>query len=175
MVETIKKAIREVPDFPKPGINFKDITTLLNNPEAFKGTLDLLENHYKGKEIDFIVGLESRGFIFGCPIADRLGAAFVPIRKPGKLPGAVESVTYDLEYGSDTLQIHKDAFASSSRKKVLIIDDLLATGGSAAATVELIKKAGGTPIGAAFVIELDFLKGKDKLPKGFEIYSLVHY
>lgn len=171
----IKEAIRDIPDFPKPGIVFKDITTLLSDSKSFKLTLDLFEEKYKSKQIDYIACIESRGFIFAAPLADRLGAGLTLIRKPGKLPAETEEFTYELEYGSDTIQIHKDAFSFGRGKKVLLVDDLLATGGSASAAVELINKVSGELVGAAFVVELDFLNGREKLPKDLEIFSIVNY
>lgn len=179
-IESIKNAIRDIPDFPKPGIVFKDISTLTSNPEAFKLVTDLFYEQLKDLKIDYLVALESRGFIFAGPLAQKLNAGITLVRKPGKLPGKTVSHSYELEYGSDTIEIHEDAFDnavknSSSGKKVLIIDDLLATGGTAAAAAELIQKVGGELVGAAFVVELDFLNGREKLPEATEIYSLVHY
>lgn len=174
-IQIVRDSIRDIPDFPKPGIIFKDITTVLNEPLALQVTLDLLFDELKDREIDFIASVESRGFIFGVGLAARLGAGFVPIRKPGKLPGKTISENYELEYGYDTVELHEDAFASRARKKVLLIDDLLATGGTAGASINLIKKAGGDPVGAAFVIELAFLEGRKKLPDGLDIISLVEY
>ncbi len=176
VVQIIRESIRDIPDFPKPGIIFKDVSTLLNNQAAFKRSMDLFEEKYQGQDVDFVVGIEARGFIFGAALADRLNLPFVPIRKPGKLPSQTIKHTYDLEYGTDTVEIHDDAFENgSSGKKVLIVDDLLATGGSAGAAIELIKKVGGEPTALAFVVELDFLKGREKFPKDLEITSLVHY
>lgn len=176
VVQIVKDSIRDIPDFPKPGIVFKDITTLLNDQAAFKRAIDIFEEKYQGQDIDYIAGLESRGFIFGPILADRLGLPFVPIRKPGKLPGETFSQEYQLEYGTDCLEVHQDAFNKPALgKKVLIVDDLLATGGTVSASIDLIKKAGGEPIGAAFVIELDFLHGKDKITDDIEVFSLVHY
>jgi adenine phosphoribosyltransferase len=163
--------IRDIKDFPKPGIVFKDITVLLKNAEAFNICIDLLTEPFKNDNITAVAGMESRGFIFGVPSAMRLGVGFVPIRKPGKLPGETVSQSYQLEYGTDILEMHTDAVTSND--KVLIIDDLLATGGTAAAALNLVKKAGATVAGAAFVLELDFLKGKDKL-KDCRINSIVH-
>lgn len=190
-LEIIKNSIREIPDFPKPGILFRDITTMLANPHALRATIDLITERFKDENIGYVVGLESRGFIFGSAIADRLGAGFILVRKPGKLPAATEKVSYELEYGTDSLEIHKDAFSyygdqedltglvidesinfNPKNKRVLIVDDLLATGGTASAAVELIKKVGAEIVGAAFVIELEALAGKDKLP-GIEIFSLI--
>lgn len=164
--------IRSVPDFPVEGILFYDITTMLKNPAALKESIDQLNQHYQSQEIDVIVGMESRGFIFGMPLAYQLGVGFVPIRKPGKLPAETIAESYDLEYGSNTLEVHVDAIEKG--QKVLIVDDLLATGGTAAATCNLIKKLGGQIAGLAFVIELNFLNGRDKL-KGYDIFSLIRY
>ncbi len=173
MPELVKKIIRDIPDFPKKGIVFKDITTVLKDSEGLKRTIDYLTENFKDKNIDYVAGIESRGFIFGTPLAYNLGAGFIVVRKPGKLPADVESITYDLEYGSDTLEIHKDAIEVG--KRVLIIDDLLATGGTAAATCNLVKKIGGKIAGIAFIIELDGLGGRDKLPADIEIISMVNY
>ena len=167
-----KKLIREVPDFPKPGINFYDITTLLKHPEGFRQTVDALASEFEGQQVDSVIGIEARGFIFGPALAYRLNAGFVPVRKPKKLPAETVKWTYDLEYGSDTLEIHKDAIKPGQR--IIIVDDLLATGGTARATAELSKSLGGDICGLAFVVELDFLKGRDKLA-GYDVYSLLHY
>ncbi len=176
-IEIIKKTIRDVPDFPKPGIMFKDITTLISDPEAFRCSIDILIERYKDTAIDFIAVPESRGFIFGGPVALALGAGLTLIRKSGKLPAKKISQSYDLEYGSDTLYMHEDAFASIDGKpNVLIIDDLLATGGSSKASSELIRKVGGNVVGAAFVVELEFLSGREKLKEiGVETFSIVTY
>src|SRR5882672_3277834 len=152
----LKKLIREVPDFPKKGILFYDITTLLKDKQGFATLIDALSENYIGKEVDLILGMEARGFIFAPALAYHLGAGFVPVRKPKKLPAETERITYDLEYGTDTLEIHKDAIKPGTR--VIIADDLLATGGTAAATVRLVEKLGGKVSGVAFVIELEFLK-----------------
>ncbi len=168
----LKSYIREIPDFPKPGINFYDITTLLQNAEGFGKTIDALVEQLAGEKVDVVVGIESRGFIFGAPVAARLGAGFVPVRKPNKLPGETVSVSYDLEYGQDTLEMHTDAIGKGHR--VLIVDDLLATGGTARATADLITKVGGTIVKLLFVIELEALQGRQKL-KGYEISSLMKY
>lgn len=168
----LEEKIRTIPDFPKEGIMFKDITTLLKDPEALVETVDRLEKFAREREVDVIVGIESRGFIFGVPLAVRLGCGFVPVRKPGKLPAETLSEEYALEYGTDKLEIHKDAI--SSGMKVLIVDDLLATGGTAKAVCNLVKKLDGEVSGCAFVIELDFLNGKQQL-EGVEVCSLVHY
>ena len=154
-----KKLIREVPDYPKPGILFYDITTLLQDPVAFRSVIDELTALYREKKIEKVVGIESRGFIFGCPLAHQLGAGFVPVRKPGKLPADIFEVKYNLEYGSNSLAVHRDAIMPSER--VLIVDDLLATGGTAAATVNLVRQLGGEIIGVAFLVELLALKGRD--------------
>jgi adenine phosphoribosyltransferase len=168
----LKKLIREVPDFPKKGILFYDITTLLKDKLGFATLIDALSENYIGKEIDLILGMEARGFIFGPALAYRLNAGFVPVRKPGKLPAETAKVSYDLEYGSNSLEIHKDAIQKGQR--VLIVDDLLATGGTAAATAELARGLGAQIAGLAFVVELDFLKGREKLA-GYDVLSLLHY
>lgn len=175
MPEFVRTKIRDIPDFPKPGIVFKDITTALKDPESFRRIVDFITKEFKDMNIDYVAGIESRGFIFGAPVAYNLGAGLVIIRKPGKLPAAVEKVTYDLEYGSDSLEIHKDAIEPG--KKVLVVDDLLATGGTAVATLELIEKIGGNPAGIGFVVELDFLKGIEKFKRfnGTKIVSMVKY
>jgi adenine phosphoribosyltransferase len=170
--DQLKQLIREVPDFPKKGILFYDITTLLKDKLGFATLIDQLAEHYIGKKIDLILGMEARGFIFGPALAYRLNAGFVPVRKPGKLPAATASVSYELEYGSNTLEVHKDAIQKGQR--VLIVDDLLATGGTAAATVDLVTSLGGEIAGLGFVVELDFLKGRDKL-KQYDVFSLLHY
>ncbi len=164
--------IRDIPDFPKRGIMFKDITTLLNNGKAFKKSIDLLAKKIKGKKIDYIVSVEARGFIFGAALAYKLGVGFVPVRKKGKLPSKTRSVTYDLEYGTDTLEIHNDAIKKNS--KVLIVDDLLATGGTLKGVTTLLKGFKASIVGIAFLIELKFLKGREKLKK-FPIYTLIEY
>lgn len=175
-IDYLKKSIRDIPDFPKPGIIFKDITTLLSDPKAFKLAIDLIVEKYKNSGIDFIACPESRGFIFGAPVAVALGAGLTLIRKPNKLPAKTIQVSYALEYGEDTLAIHADAFAGKANAKVLIVDDLIATGGSALATAELIMKAGGQTAGLVCLIELDFLKGRERLESaGVEVFSLIHY
>ena len=171
-METLKKLIRHVPDYPKAGILFYDITTLLKDPEGFRQALDAMVEPYGDKAIDVVVGIESRGFIFGAAIADRLGCAFVPVRKPGKLPGDTVTATYDLEYGTDSLEIHRDAIGTDHR--VLIVDDLLATGGTASATVGLVKQCGAEVVGVSFLIELDELNGRSKL-EGESITTVLHY
>jgi len=164
--------IRSVPDFPVEGILFYDITTMLKNPEAFKESVDQLVNYYQETEVDIVIGVESRGFIFGTPLAYKLGAGFVPVRKPGKLPAEKLAESYELEYGTNTLEIHKDAIEQG--QKVLVVDDLLATGGTAKATCNLVEKLGGQVVGVAFVIELNFLKGREQL-KGYDVFSLLSY
>ena len=171
-IKKIASLIRDVPNFPKPGIIFKDITPLIGDATGLKLTLDMLAQSFVDQGITTVVGMESRGFIFGVPVAERLNVGFVPVRKPGKLPAAVISEQFELEYGSDTLQMHKDALSTNDR--VLIVDDLLATGGTAAATIRMIKNLGATVAGATFVIELDFLKGRERL-SNVEIKSLLHY
>ena len=170
--EPLKRLIREVPDFPKKGILFYDITTLLRDPVGLKVTIDRLSTPYTGQGIDVVVGIESRGFILGAAVAERIGAGFIPIRKPGKLPARAIKETYDLEYGTDALEIHADAVEKGQR--VLIVDDVLATGGTAAAATELVKKLGGDLHGLAFLIELLFLSGKTKLT-GQQVYSVLQY
>lgn len=171
-VETLRGMIREIPDFPKPGILFYDITTMLQRAEGLALSVDLLAEQLADKGIERIVAMESRGFIFGTPVATRIGAGFVPVRKPGKLPSETESETYELEYGTDTLEIHRDAIEPGM--KIAIIDDLLATGGTAEATLRLVKRLGAEVVVVAFVVELDFLAGRKKLD-GVEVCSLIHY
>lgn len=168
----LQALIRDVPDFPKPGIVFRDITTLLADPEGLSSTLDRLVDQCSPLRPDIIIGMESRGFLFGVHLAYRLGAGFVPVRKPGKLPRAVYSVEYELEYGCDRLEIHQDAIAAGAR--VLIVDDLIATGGTAKATAQLVEQAQGDLVGFAFVIELNALAGRKQLPE-VPIVSLVQY
>jgi adenine phosphoribosyltransferase len=168
----IQRAIRDVPNFPKPGIVFKDITPLLANGALFARTIDLLAERYQGQKIDTVLGIESRGFIIGAALAYKLGAGFSVVRKPGKLPYQKHQASYDLEYGTDSLEIHIDGIPRQAR--VIIADDLIATGGTAAATAELVSKLGGTVVECAFVIELSFLKGRDKL-KPYGVYSLLQY
>ncbi len=170
--EDLKKAIRDIPEFPKKGIIFKDITPILQDPGLFKKTVDLLCGHFKDKNIGVVASVESRGFIFGTAIAYRLGAGFVPVRKKGKLPYKTYSATYALEYGEDALEIHRDAIKKGDR--VLIIDDLLATGGTLSAVIDLVKKTGGEVAGIGFLIELTFLNGREK-NKDHEIFSLVKF
>ena len=171
-METLKDLIRHVPDYPKPGILFYDITTLLKDPEGFRRALDAMVEPYGDKAVDVVVGIESRGFIFGAAVADRLGCAFVPVRKPGKLPGDTVTATYDLEYGTDSLEIHRDAIGVG--QQTLIVDDLLATGGTASATVGLVKQCGAEVVGVSLLIELDELNGRSKL-EGEEITTVLHY
>ena len=168
----LKQYIRDVPDFPKKGIIFKDITTLLKNPVALKLTLDTLCDRVKDMKIDKVVGIEARGFIFGAMLAEKLNAGFVPLRKPGKLPAEVFKQTYELEYGTDTIEIHKDAISKGDR--VLLHDDLLATGGTAKAACELIEKIGGNVVETLFIMELAFLNGRKKL-KNYKVDSLINY
>jgi adenine phosphoribosyltransferase len=168
----LREWIRDVPDFPKPGIIFKDITTLLKEQTAFQRAIDLFVDHYKDKKIDRIVAIESRGFIFGSALAYQLHAGFVPVRKPKKLPAKTERVEYELEYGSDCVEIHADALEPG--QQILIVDDLLATGGTAAAVVQLVEKLRAQVLGLAFLIELTFLKGRSKLPDR-DIFSLIQY
>lgn len=168
----LKQHIRSIPDFPKPGINFKDITPLLSNAEALHSTYQRIADHFRNQNIDMVVGAESRGFLFGVGVAVLLNKGFAPIRKPGKLPAATYRQSYDLEYGSDTLEIHKDAIKPGQR--VLLVDDLLATGGTARASIELVHKCGGEVVGCAFVIELGFLNGRNKLAPT-PVFSLLNY
>jgi len=172
VVPDLKKLIREVPDFPKPGINFYDITTLLKDKTGLKTVIDALTDHYRGSAIDVVLGIEARGFIFGPAIAYALGTGFVPVRKPNKLPAETVGIEYQLEYGSDSLEIHKDAIGRG--QNVLIVDDLLATGGTAAAVTRLVEKLGGRVAGIGFVIELLFLGGAAKLA-GHDVFSLLQY
>ncbi len=171
-MEDLKKLIREVPDFPKPGINFYDITTLLKDAEGLRRTIGLLKEMNEGREIDTIIGVESRGFIFGAPLAVALGTGFIPVRKPKKLPAECVSISYDLEYGTDSLEMHKDAVGEGH--KVLIVDDLLATGGTARAVVDLVESVGGKVAALNFVVELDFLNGREKFA-GYNVESILHY
>ena len=168
----LKKLIREIPDYPKPGILFYDVTTLLKDKKGFHVLIDRLCEHYENHHIDIVAGVEARGFIFAPALAYRLGAGFVPVRKPKKLPAKTASVSYALEYGTDTLEIHEDAVQKG--QKVLVCDDLLATGGTAAATVKLVRQLGGIVDGAAFAVELTFLNGRAKL-HGLDIFSMIQY
>lgn len=170
--EPLKALVRTVPDFPKPGILFYDITTLLKDKIGFAQLIDALAAHYIGKEVDLVLGIEARGFIFGPALAYRLNAGFVPVRKPKKLPSKTAKISYALEYGMDTLEVHEDAVQKG--QKVLLCDDLLATGGTAAAAVQLIRSLGGTVDGAAFAVELNFLQGRKKLPN-LDVFSLMQY
>ena len=168
----LAKMIRDVPDFPKEGILFKDITTLIKEPQAFKEVIDRLADHYAGQEIDLVVAVEARGYIFGAPIAYKLGAGFVPVRKEGKLPAETVREENELEYGTDSVEMHRDAIQPGQR--VLIVDDLIATGGSAAATARLVERLGGEVVSIAFLIELTFLKGVEKL-KEYDVFTMIEY
>jgi len=168
----LKDYIRNIPDFPKPGILFRDITTLLKDKDAFKHAIDALVRKYKNKKIDVVVAVEARGFVLGGTIAYKIGAGFVPVRKKGKLPWKTHSVTYSLEYGTDSLEMHSDAIKPKTR--VLIVDDLIATGGTVKAVADLVKNLKGKIVGIAFLIELTDLKGRNKL-KGYPVYSLIKY
>ena len=168
----LKTLIREVPDFPKSGILFYDITTLLKDKDGLRGVIDGLKSHYEGTGVDVVLGIEARGFIFAPALAYALGAGFVPVRKPKKLPAECASICYDLEYGTDTLEVHKDAIGHGHR--VLIVDDLLATGGTASAVTRLVEQLGGRVVGLGFVVELTFLNGREKLA-GHDIFSLLKY
>jgi adenine phosphoribosyltransferase len=170
--DRLKKLIREVPDFPKKGILFYDITTLLKDKLGFARLIDALSEHYIGRDIDLVLGMEARGFIFGPALAYRLNAGFVPVRKPGKLPAETVKISYELEYGSNALEVHKDAVQKGQR--ILIVDDLLATGGTAVATADLASRLGAHIAGLGFVVELDFLRGREKLGK-YDVFSLLHY
>lgn len=168
----LKDYIRDIPDFPKPGINFKDITPLLLAPAAFQESLKQFADHFRDHDIDHIMAAEARGFIFGTPLAAEMSVGFIPVRKPGKLPHETIAIEYELEYGTDTVEIHKDAIKPGER--ILIVDDLLATGGTVGACVKLAEQAGAEIVSLAFLIELDFLNGRDKLGD-HEIFSLIHY
>jgi len=170
--EHLKKLVREVPDFPKPGILFYDITTLLKDKAGFATLIDALSEHYINHNVDLVLGIEARGFIFGPALAYRLNAGFVPIRKPRKLPAETVKWTYDLEYGTDTLEIHMDAIKQGQR--VVLVDDLLATGGTMEATVKLVNQLGGEIAGLGFALELDFLKGRERFAE-YDVFSLLHY
>jgi adenine phosphoribosyltransferase len=170
--DDLRAKIREVPDFPKPGILFYDITTLLKDPDAFREAIQLLTEPYQDQRVDIVVGMESRGFIFSAPMAYQLQAGLVPVRKLGKLPAETVSVEYALEYGTNTLEVHKDAIAPGQR--VLIVDDLLATGGTVHGTIELVQRLEGEVVGLAFLVELLFLKGRERL-KGHDIHSVIQY
>lgn len=169
-MESLKSCIRDIPNFPKEGITFKDITTLLKDGKKFRQAVDLFAEKLKGKKIDIVVGIEARGFIFGAALAYKLGCGVAPVRKKGKLPFKTHAVTYDLEYGTDTLEIHQDAFEKGAR--VLIVDDLLATGGTCRAVINLVEKMGGRIAALVFLVELTALSGRDKL-KGYPVISLI--
>jgi adenine phosphoribosyltransferase len=171
-MDDLKALIREIPDYPKPGILFYDLTTLLQDQRGFHSLVDKLCEHYNGNKVDIVAGIEARGFIFAPALAYRLGAGFVPVRKPKKLPWKTASVTYQLEYGTDTLEVHQDAIRPGQH--VLLCDDLLATGGTAAAAIKLVRQLGGEITGAAFAVELSFLNGRGKLP-GIDVFSLLKY
>ena len=171
-MDDLKRLIREVPDYPKPGILFYDLTTLLKDKKGFQMLIDRLCEHYEGHKIDLVAGIEARGFIFAPVLAYRLKAGFVPVRKPKKLPAKTEAISYALEYGTDSLEMHEDAVKAG--QNVLLCDDLLATGGTAAAAIQLIRKLGGIVDGAAFAVELNFLHGRSKLP-GLDVFSLMQY
>src|SRR5687768_13940773 len=171
-MDQLKSLIREVPDFPKPGINFYDITTLLKHPEGLRLTVDALAAQFEGVNVDAVIGIEARGFIFAPALAYHIGAGFVPVRKPLKLPAERASISYDLEYGQDTLEIHRDAIGNGQR--VIVADDLLATGGTAKAVCDLVEGLGGTVEGLVFVVELEFLPGRKKLD-GYDVRSLIKY
>jgi adenine phosphoribosyltransferase len=171
-VINLAEKIRDIPDFPKKGVIFKDITTLLKDGEAFREAVDRLCEPFRGKPIDLVLGIESRGFIFASAVAYKLGVGFIPVRKPGKLPAETASATYQLEYGSDSIEIHCDAIKTG--QNILIVDDLIATGGTAKAACELVEKLGGNIFGIVFLIELTFLKGKNKL-KDYEVFSIIEF
>ncbi|HZH33169.1 MAG TPA: adenine phosphoribosyltransferase [Pyrinomonadaceae bacterium] len=171
-MDNLKKLIREVPDFPKPGINFYDITTLLKQPEGLRLTIDALSAEFTKEKVDVVLGIEARGFIFAPALAYHLNAGFVPVRKPSKLPAETAKISYALEYGEDTLEIHRDAVRAGER--VIIADDLLATGGTAKAAVDLVESLGGVVAGLVFVVELEFLPGREKLA-GYDVRSLIKY
>jgi len=167
----LKQKIRTIPDFPEPGILFRDITTLLSDAEALNETIERFAEHYKNEKIDVVVGVESRGFIIGTPLAIRMGLGFIPIRKAGKLPGPTHGVDYDLEYGKDRVEVHQDAIPEGSH--VLLVDDLIATGGTIEGSAKLVKKVGGLIVGYAFVIELTDLKGRERLQE--PVFSLIEF
>jgi len=171
-MDDLKTLIREVPDFPKPGINFYDITTLLKHPEGLRKVVDAMAEKFRDEKVEAVVGIEARGFIFAPALAYHIGAGFVPVRKPSKLPAECASVSYDLEYGKDTLEIHRDAIGQGHR--VIICDDVLATGGTAKAVVNLVESLGGEVVGLGFVVELEFLPGRQKL-EGYDVRSLIKY
>jgi adenine phosphoribosyltransferase len=171
-METLKTLIREIPDFPKTGILFYDITTLLKEPVGLRGVIDGLKQHYQDAKVDAVIGIEARGFIFAPALAYALSAGFIPVRKPRKLPADAARITYDLEYGTDTLEMHRDAVTPG--KRVLIVDDLLATGGTAAAAGRMVRELGGEVAGMGFVVELTFLNGRRRLD-GYDVFSLIQY
>lgn len=173
VINDVKDKIRNIVDFPKPGIVFRDITTALKHPETLKIMVDFLGEKFANEKIDYVVGLESRGFIFGMPVAYLLNSGFIPVRKPNKLPAKTLKESYSLEYGTDTIEMHEDALQKGDR--VLIVDDLLATGGTAAAACNLVNKTGAEIVGCAFVIELSDLNGRNKLPKDVQIVSMLEY
>ena len=172
-MDELKKIVREIPDYPKPGILFYDITTLLKDADAFKRIIDILSDRYRDRGITKILGIDSRGFIFAPCVAYNLGAGFVPVRKKGKLPAETLSVDYELEYGSNTIEIHKDSLEPG--EKVVIIDDLIATGGTASATAQMVEELGAELVEMAFMIELSFLDGRKRLPRGTEVFSILKY
>lgn len=172
-MEDLKQYIRVIPDFPQPGISFKDITTLLKDGQAYKKTIEAMHELVKDKQVDLVAGPEARGFVVGAPLALSIGAGFIPIRKSGKLPGETIEVGYDLEYGKDKLAMHKDAIQPG--QKVLIADDLLATGGTIKSSIDLVRQLGGEVVGAVFLIELSHLNGREKLGEDLDIISLVKY
>ncbi|MCS6951419.1 MAG: adenine phosphoribosyltransferase [Bryobacterales bacterium] len=171
-MDDLKRLIRQVPDFPKPGILFYDITTLLKDRTGLKTVIDAFRDRYRDAQVDMVLGIEARGFIFAPAVAYALGVGFVPVRKPNKLPAATERVEYTLEYGTDALEVHKDAIEPG--QKVLVVDDVLATGGTAAAVCQLVERLGGRVVGVGFVVELDFLHGRSKLA-GYDVFSLIQY
>jgi len=171
-MEALKQIVREIPDFPKPGILFYDITTLLRDAKGFAEVIDIFARHYRDQKLDAVVGVEARGFIFAAAVANRLGLGFIPVRKPGKLPYRTVSQSYQLEYGTDTLEMHADAVRRGDR--ILLIDDLMATGGTARAVAEMVRGQGGEVAGIGFVIELEFLSGRKFLPE-YEIFSILKY
>jgi adenine phosphoribosyltransferase len=171
-VTWLEELVRDVPDFPKPGIIFKDVTPLWADASAFRFSIDAIADHYAGVEIDRVVGIEARGFILAAPVAYRFGAGFVPVRKPGKLPAEIATESYELEYGTDTLEVHRDGILAGQR--VLVVDDVLATGGTAAATIRLVEGLGGSVIGLGFLLELGFLRGRERLTD-YELVSLITY
>lgn len=173
-LDYVREHVRQVPDFPKPGILFLDITTATKDAKSFQISIDFLVDKFKEEKVDYIAGIESRGFIYGAALANRLGVGFIPIRKPNKLPADTVKETYSLEYGTDTIEMHADAIKEGDR--VVIIDDLLATGGTAVAACNLVKKVGGDVVATAFIIELDPLKGREKIEaKGFKVISMLNY